>query len=182
MKHWIAALALLCAAIPTSAQARPSGTGTTRSAAVYVLFTNGWPNYGHETIQGGTIGGYRQWSRFAGIDARVTDLPMGGQGVHQGFIGAGPRVQTNRGKFQIFGNVDAGLGHAQYTAGWQPDGGYHWAGAQSSFAYFLTGGVDYRLMRKLSVRLGQFDYGSMQVLDSGLNPKMVSAGIVFKLF
>ena len=182
MQRLILMIVLMFAIVPAFAQTRYSGADTGPKKALYLLASAGRPNYGDEWIYGGTVGGSIQWKPYLGLDAHFTDLPMGASGVHQFFIGTGPRGKISRGRFQLFGNVDGGLGHVEYRTGPWVNGSYHAAGAQSGFGYFLTGGVDYALTRRLSVRLGEFDYGKISVLDSGLNPKVFSSGIVLNLF
>ena len=182
MKRLISAFVLMYAIVPAFAQTQYSGTALTPKKAIYLLASAGRPNYGREAIYGATVGGYVQWGPVVGVDARFMDLPFGATGVHQFFIGAGPRVRVTKGRFQIFGSVDGGVGHAQYTEDIEANSLYHASGAGSSFSYFLTGGADYVLTRRLSIRLGEFNYGSIQVLNDGLNPKIFSSGIVLKVF
>jgi hypothetical protein len=152
------------------AQTAPSATGGANSG-VYALFDGGRPNFGSNWLVGGTVGGYFQSKSLLGLDGKVAALRWGPSQDHQYFALIGPRFAFNRGRWTSFGTAEGGIGHARYFDG----SGY---GA----SWMLTGGLDIRINSRLRWRVGQFSYGGIDVLNHGLNPKIISSGVVIKLF
>ena len=152
-------------------QVKPAAEGGGADNGLYGLFSNARPNYGDQWLVGGTAGGYLQWNRFVGIDGRVTALRWGPSSFHQYYGVIGPRVALNRGHITLYGAGEGGIAHAR-TA---DDSEY--AGT-----WLLTAGLDYQIRPRIKLRLGEFGYGRIYVLEHGLNPKAVSAGVVVKLF
>lgn len=152
------------------AQAAPSASGGT-NYAVYALFDGGRPNYFSDWLLGGTVGGYFQSKGLLGVDGQLTALRWGPSQEHQYFALVGPRFAFRRRRWTAFGSAEGGVGHARYPDG--PAYGGSW---------MLTGGVDMRLNSRLTWRVGQFSYGGIDVLDNGLNPKIISSGVVVRLF
>lgn len=154
------------------AQAFPSATGGTRSR-VYVLLDAGRPNYGHEGLFGGTAGAYIQGRPWLGLDGQLIALRWGPSSEHQYFALVGPRFAWNRGRWTAIGTVEAGVGHARYDEGTASENGFSW---------MLSGGLDMRLNDRFKWRVAQFSYGRLDVLSSGLNPKIIGSGLVMRLF
>jgi hypothetical protein len=152
------------------AQAVPSANGGA-SYGIYGLVDGGRPNYYSDWLVGGTVGGYFQHSPWLGLDGQVTALRWGPSQEHQYFALIGPRFALDRGRWEAFGTAEGGLGHARFADSSAYGGGW-----------MLTGGVDMRLNARLSWRVGQFSYGRIAVLEHGLNPKIVSSGLVIRLF
>jgi len=138
---------------------------------VYALFSANRPNYVQQWLLGGTGGGYLQWNKFVGLDGRIIVSRWGPSPNHQYLGIIGPRVALERGKWTIYASGEGGIGHARYPGG----SGY-------GGSWLLTAGADYYLRPRIKLRLGEFGYGGISVLNHGLNPKTLSAGIVIKVF
>ena len=150
----------------------PSATGGSRSG-VYVLADAGKPNYRNDSLLGATAGAYIQGRPWLGFDGQLIALRWGPSEEHQYFALAGPRFAWNRGRWTAIGTAEAGIGHARYNEGTDSSYGFSW---------MLTGGLDMQLNYRFKWRVAQFSYGGIDVLDNGLNPKIISSGIVFRLF
>ena len=134
------ALLLLGAALPASSQAHYSAFGGGTRSGIYLLGTGGRPNYGADKVFGGTLGGFYQRHWLLGLDARLTDTKQAPDQVREYFYGVGPRVGIVFHRFSPFASLDAGLGHADYPAGWQANSVYHDQGGSTGFALMYTGG------------------------------------------
>lgn len=164
------------------AQEPPSAVGG-GSIGAYALFSAGRPNYGSQWLLGGTVGGLVQLKSFLGADGRVIGLRWGPSPDHQYAAVLGPRVAINDGRWTVFGSAEGGLGRARHTAGVNRHTGESYsAGAQTAGAWWLTTGVDYQMNRRFAIRAFEFDYGKIYVLESGLDPKILSGGIVIRPF
>ena len=169
---------LLATTQALSAQAAPSVTGGGFGRAyVFGEFTAGRPNYGTDFILGPTIGGYFTFNNWLSGEARGSMLRWGPSPFHQSVAVFGPRVQFRVGALKPYTSFEAGIAHAVY-----PDpAGTNNVGS-NVFTWEAIGGADYRLNRRLSIRVGEFSYGSIKVLSHGLNPKSISSGIVVHIF
>lgn len=163
-------LFILTSPLFARAQAAPSARGGARYG-IYGLVDGGRPNYHSDWLVGGTVGGYFQSSSLLGLDGRVIALRWGPSQEHQYFALIGPRFVLDRGRWEAFGTAEGGLGHARFADSSAYGG-----------SWMLTGGLDIRLNTRLSWRVGQFSYGGIDVLEHGLNPKIISSGVVVKLF
>lgn len=112
-----------------------------------------------------------------GADGRFMILRWGPSEDHQYFGVIGPRFAYSRGRWTGFGSAEGGLGHARYSA----PSFSHTIG-KTAPTWWICGGVDYELRPRMTVRVGEFDYGGISVLQNGLNPKVISAGIVIRPF
>ena len=79
----------------------------------------------------------------------------------------GPRVSASIGKIRPFGEVLIGVGHVNV----------HGLDSDTSFATAVGGGVDYRLIRPVALRL-QGDYVSTRFFGTTQNNLRLSTGIV----
>jgi hypothetical protein len=156
--------------IMVQAQAAPSATGGTNSG-VYGLFDGGRPNYYSDWLLGGTVGGYFQVKPLLGLDGQLVALRWGPSQEHQYFALIGPRFAIHRGRWRPFGTADGGIGRARYPNGSAYGG-----------SWLLAGGLDMRLNSRLEWRVGQLSYGRIDVLNHGLSPKIISSGVVIRLF
>jgi hypothetical protein len=168
-KYWTVVFLVLMSSL-ASGQVQPATKGGVKNG-VYALFSGGRPNYGDDWLLGGTLGGYLQRSHFLGFDGRVTALRWGPSPFHQYVAVAGPRIALGIERWTVYGTVEGGLGHASAPAG-----------SSYSGSWLLTAGVDYQINPRVKLRLGEFGYGGIEVLQHGLNPKTLSAGVVVKLF
>ena len=168
-KYWTVVFLVLMSSL-ASGQVQPATKGGVKNG-VYALFSGGRPNYGDDWLLGGTLGGYLQRSHFLGFDGRVTALRWGPSPFHQYVAVAGPRIALGIERWTVYGTVEGDLGHASAPAG-----------SSYSGSWLLTAGVDYQINPRVKLRLGEFGYGGIEVLQHGLNPKTLSAGVVVKLF
>jgi hypothetical protein len=81
----------------------------------------------------------------------------------------GPRASFPIGKFRPFGEVLFGAGHINANA----------AGSDTSFAYAIGGGIDYRLLRFVAWRF-QGDYVETRFFGTTQNNVRISTGIVLR--
>ncbi len=182
MKCWYKILWLSiifeAAFLPSFSQVAPATTGGS-SGRVFAFgeFTAGRPNYGDEFILGPTIGGYIQLNQLIGVEARGSLLRWGPSSFHQETALFGPRLQLSAGRFTPFASIDAGIAHAVYPVSYTNSK----LTGSNGLAWQVVGGVDYGLNHRFKLRLGEFTFGSIDVLN-GLNPKTFSSGIVMRVF
>jgi hypothetical protein len=68
----------------------------------------------------------------------------------------------------------AGAGYTQFpVASGQASG--------TKFSYQFVGGVDFTILPHIDWRVAEFSYGGLSILDSSINPKTLSTGIVLRL-
>jgi opacity protein-like surface antigen len=84
----------------------------------------------------------------------------------------GPRLSVPVGKFTPFGEVMVGVAHIH-------NGGTLPGPSNTSFAYALGGGLDYRLFGPIAVR-AEGDYLRTKFFSSTQNNLRLSAGVVFR--
>jgi opacity protein-like surface antigen len=84
----------------------------------------------------------------------------------------GPRVSVSVGKFTPFAEAMVGVGHIS-TGGTFP------GPANTSIATALGGGIDYRLIRPVALRL-EGDYVQTRFFSATQNNLRLSTGIVFR--
>lgn len=176
-----ALLVLILTSAVAAAQEAPAARGRATDGT-YALFSAGRPNYGDQWLFGTTLGGFLQWNKWVGVDGRFVILPWGPSPNHQYAAVIGPRLAYTRSGWTGFGTFEGGPGHARYPAGVTPAGVPYAGGADTEPAWWVTGGLDYQAGSRFSVRVGEFDYGKIYVLNNGLNPKSISAGLVFRPF
>lgn len=158
------------------AQVAPATQGGSVGLHVFGEFTVGKPNYGTEYLLGPSLGGYLQIKRWFGAEARGSALKWGPSPYHQGTALIGPRMQYPVHRFIPYGAFDVGVAHAVYP----PVPGK--LTAVNKLAWEMAAGVDYHLTHRIDLRLFDFTYGKIYVLQSGLNPKTFSSGVIFRLF
>lgn len=175
----------LCAAaalVPQFAagQAAPSAAGRA-NASLYGLFTGARPNYQNDWLLGATEGVSVQWKRFVGIDGRVSELRWGPSANHQYFGTIGPRVAFGNGRLSEYAAFEGGVAHVRYPYGVDGSGVAHSANATFAGVWTVNGGIDYRINPRFQIRVADFQYSNVYVLQ-GLNPKLLSAGVVWRFF
>ena len=84
----------------------------------------------------------------------------------------GPRLSVPLGKFTPFAEGMVGAAHI-HTGGTLP------SPSNTSFAYALGGGLDYRVFRPIALRV-EGDYLRTNFFSSGQNNLRLSAGVVFR--
>jgi len=82
----------------------------------------------------------------------------------------GPRVSASVGRFRPFGEVLVGVGHVSLNNG---------GGSDTSFASAFGGGLDYKVVKPIALRL-QGDYVNTRFFDRTQNNLRLSTGIVFR--
>ena len=172
-------LALFCIAASalSFAQVAPSTKGGGAGLHVFGEFTAGKPNYDSDFLLGPTVGGYLQFSHWIGGEARGSILKWGPSHYHQDMALVGPRVQYPFHRFVPYGAFDVGVAHVTYPPTVEAP-----VTSANKLAWELASGVDYPLNHRIDLRLFDFTYGKIYVLQHGLNPKGFSSGIVFRLF
>ncbi|WP_158748832.1 hypothetical protein [Acidobacterium sp. S8] len=160
----------------SSAQVAPATQGGGGGLHVFGEFTVGKPNYGTEYLLGPSLGGYLQITRWLGGEARGSILKWGPSPFHQDTALIGPRVQFPVHRFAPYGAFDIGVAHVTYP----PEPGK--LTSVNKLGWEMATGVDYHLTRRIDLRLFDFTYGKIYLLQNGLNPKTYSSGVVFSLF
>jgi hypothetical protein len=132
-------------------------------------------------VYGATLGGFIQFRRFIGLEARGGLLRSGSQ-LHRNTALVGPRVVFSHNRFRFDGVFLVGLSHAGYIH--QPitpgPGGYL-IGDGINTALELAGGVDYRVTHRLYWEIGDIGYNHIFV-QSGEGGVTFSTGLVVRLF
>jgi opacity protein-like surface antigen len=90
---------------------------------------------------------------------------------HQWELLFGPRASVSVGKFTPFAEAMIGIAHVH--------NGDFFDSSNSSFAEAVGGGIDYRLVRLLALRL-EADYIHTHLFDTTQNNFRLSTGIVFR--
>ncbi|MGB8011278.1 MAG: hypothetical protein WCF68_06680 [Terriglobales bacterium] len=89
--------------------------------------------------------------------------------VHEYNMLFGPRVSASVGKLRPFAEALFGVGHV----------GTNGVGSNTSFATALGGGVDYRVIRPIALRL-EGDYVQTRFISTTQNSLRLSTGIAFR--
>ncbi len=171
MYKYLVGIMILFTSGVASGQVQAANRGGAGDDGLYASFSGARPNYGEKWLVGPSFGGYLQVKSFLGIDARGSILRWGPSPNHQYLAVAGPRVAFRKERFTIYAAGEGGVGHARYPGG-----------SDLAAAWLLTAGVDYQIHPRIKLRLGEFSYGDIYVLQQGLNPKIISAGVVFRPF
>lgn len=119
--------------------------------------TNGW--------EGALTGNF---NRYLGITADFSGNY--GAGSHVYTYAFGPQIGIHVGKFRPYGHFLFGGN----TIGDDRAG-------DTSYAVLLGGGLDYKLMRSVAIRLGQADFVRTHHFDFGQNDFRFSTGVVLNL-
>jgi hypothetical protein len=94
--------------------------------------------------------------------------------VHEDTYLIGPRMLVPKGRFRFYGKALYGFGRFAFP--------YGYATEQDPVLAF-GGGVDYRLTRRISVRLLDGEYQRWRNFqDKGLSPYGASAGVAYRIF
>jgi opacity protein-like surface antigen len=111
-----------------------------------------------------------------GSQSFVEVTPNGPQNInvtgHEQEYLVGPRLSVPVGKFTPFGELFVGAAHI-HTGGILP------SPSNTSFAYALGGGVDYRVFRPIALRV-EGDYLRTKFYNSRQNNFRLSVGVVFR--
>jgi hypothetical protein len=116
--------------------------------------------------------------QYGSVDETVCVMPVGmtascttsGVGVHQQNYLFGPRVSVSLGKFRPFAHALVGISHVSGAAP---------IGSNISLGDAVGGGVDYRLIPRVSARL-QVDFLHTHFLGAGQNDVRISTGLVLR--
>lgn len=182
---WIAVLLCVCAGF-ANAQIPTSGN---------VFFGYSFENASSTALDGLTRPNYHGWEgslegKLAPFIGLVTDIsghygtqnfteltPVGGGGPvnvsvtgHQYEVLFGPRVSVPVGKLTPFGEFLVGVAHVS-SNGFSP--------TNTSWASALGGGLDYRLVRLVAVRV-EGDYIRTNFFSTSQNDIRISTGIVLR--
>lgn len=123
------------------------------------------------------IGIVTDFSQHFGSETVTQHLPSGLEEIakvtgHEWEILFGPRLSIPVGKFTPFAEAMVGLGHTS-------NGGDIPSTKNTSFAEALGGGIDYRLIRLIAVRL-EVDYLQTRFYSTAQNNLRLSTGVVFR--
>jgi opacity protein-like surface antigen len=111
-----------------------------------------------------------------GSQSFVEVTPNGPQNInvtgHEQEYLVGPRISVPVGKFTPFGELMVGVAHI-HTGGTAP------SPSNTSFAYALGGGLDYRVFRPIALRV-EGDYLRTKFYSTRQNNFRLSVGVVFR--
>jgi len=133
---------------------------------------NGW---------NGSLSGY--WNHFLGLTADFSGTygtpSYQGVGVstHLYTYMFGPVVHAHAGKLSPFAHALFGGAH---ISGAVSGGGVTVSSSDSGFAYALGGGVDYKFLPHVSIRVGQFDFLQTHISGDSQNNFRYSGGVVIR--
>ena len=174
---WTVLTAALSAALPAKAQ-----------LGLYANFGAAKLNRGSsDWIYGPGFGAYVDHGHFlflsTGIDLRGEVLGIGNSTKFDaGYIG--PRVVFRPHVLPIMPYVEGlvGAGHVELPTSSLPNA-INTGGSTSGtkFSYQFVGGVDYTILPRIDWRIAEFSYGGLSILNSSINPKTISTGIVIRL-
>ena len=146
--------------------------------AIYGTFTGGQlDTSGAPWLYGGTVGVYRDHGLgliAVGVDARGEFLRRDETSLNSGLAGIRLAVTPHVLPFKPYaeglvgvGNVGVGQGSAKTST--------------TDFEYKVLGGVDWTFFPRLDWRVVEFGYGGLTGDASGMHPKTLSSGLVFRL-
>jgi hypothetical protein len=148
---------------------------------IYANFSAAQLNVGDSNwVYGPTVGAYYDALHFgvgsAGLDFRAQLFNNNSTATLDSGL-AGIRVAVHPPVFPVKPYIEglAGVGHADFSA----------SGAATSatrFEYAFLGGVDYTLLPHVDWRVTEFSYGGISALGGSFNPKILSTGIVLRLW
>jgi opacity protein-like surface antigen len=183
---WCAVLASLALSVAVAAggQTLPSAEGTGASLWVggeYSNFAAGFPNGSSVRLSGiGAFANYN-WNHTYGIEAHARFLDFNSwNGETQLDLIAGPRYTfLHSSKYRPFAAFQIGSVKIQYPFS---------MGNGTSFAMVPSGGIDYRLSRRLAVR-GEYEFQFLPNSPNftnephfGIKPNGVSIGVSYRLW
>jgi hypothetical protein len=182
--HWLSFLVLLCFGSlchRADAQVPFPSVIYGPSVGMYGTFTDIKPNfrgYADYAVWGGTAGGYVQTSHVFGLEMRGSILRWGGA-QHQAAMSFGPRMALHFGPLTTY--VSA-LGGAARSWSWRdPSKPSLWVSSQVSPQVTGVAGVDMRVTRHISIRVGEMSYSQVFRTDRTLKTLGASAGIVYRV-
>ena len=168
------AVALLCVAVKSSAQAVPTATSA-GAAQAGLAVSIASPDYGQQYIKGVTVFGDLDLGNHLGVEADahlvsyVTPTDIG-----QNTFLIGPRYSFHRKRLAPYAKALAGLGLFEYQYDNIPH--YH----ESYFVYAFGGGLDVRASRHIVVRAIDFEAQRWPgYRTGGLTPYVTSFGVAY---
>ncbi len=177
------ALLSVAAVCPATAQI-VSGLQPHNNISVYATFpTDVTPDFRYyaPVLFGYSIGGYLQTPYFVGLEVRG-QIQRRENVQHQESALIGPRVAVRYGRFVPYGAFLIGAGN-----GWRfrhpPVAGQKFTKPveDRGTQWTLAGGVDFKVSRRFSVRLGEVSYSHLSLKEWDLTPVNITAGVVFRL-
>jgi hypothetical protein len=179
----ISAAAALIFSLPVSALAQASPAIRVPSALTAGgFYSNFTPDYTPNRLGG--MGVWVDWDLFGkwrlGAEGEARWLRFNqNYGSYEDNYFGGPRYYRRYGKFVPYVKFMMGAGELEFP-GNEGHGGY--------FAYAPGGGVDYRLSRRITIRLIDYEYqfwpsapgGGLPT--NGMNPNGFTAGVGYKIF
>ena len=127
-----------------------------------------FPHFGIVTDLSGHYGS-QSFTEFPPLGGGSVTVQVTGHELEAIF---GPRISIPVGKFTPFGEAMVGVGHIT-------TGGSGGGPSDTSFATALGGGIDYRLIRMVAVRL-EGDYMTTRFFGATQNNIRISTGIVIR--
>lgn len=131
-------------------------------------------------VYGPTVGAYYDAFHFgvgsAGLDLRAQLFNNNAAAkLDSGLVGL--RVAVHPPVFPIKPYLEglAGVGHAEFSL---PDA----SSSATRFEYSFLAGVDYTLLPHIDWRVVEFSYGGISALGGSFNPKILSTGLVVRIW
>ena len=180
-----AAIALLLIATAGTCRAQIiQGLQARTNLSTYgTLPTNITPNFGYygPVLFGYSLGGYLQTPYLIGAEIRGT-IQRRENAQHQESALIGPRFALRYGRLLPYSSFLIGAGN-----GWRfqvppVEGQKHIKPIEDvGTQWTLTGGLDFKVSHRFSVRVGELSYSHIYLKEWTLAPVNVTAGVVFRL-
>ncbi len=182
MRHRIAML-LVCAVLLFSAAAMAEDKADIFGGYQYLHVSSGTSGVSGVNLNGwnGALSGY--FNRHVGLTADFSGTygtpSFQGVGIstHVYTYMFGPVVRADAGKLEPFAHALFGGAHISGSAN---VGGVTGSASDSGFAWALGGGVDYKFLPHVAIRVGQFDFLQTHISGDSQNNFRYSGGVVFR--
>ena len=182
MRHRIAML-LVASLLLLSAAAMAEDKADIFGGYQYLHVSSGTSGVNGFNLNGwnGALSGY--FNRYLGLTADFSGTygtpSFQGVGVstHVYTYMFGPVVRANAGKLEPFAHALFGGTH---ISGAVSSGGVSVSSSDSGFSWALGGGVDYKFLPHIAIRVGQFDFLQTHISGNSQNNFRYSGGVVIR--
>jgi hypothetical protein len=152
---------------------------------IYANFSAAQLNVGNTNwVYGPTIGAYYDAYHFgiasAGLDLRAQLFNNNANAtLDSGLVGL--RLAAHPPVFPLKPYIEglAGIGHAEFSA---TGATTVYSTSATRFEYSFLAGLDYTLLPHIDWRVAEFSYGGISALGGSFNPKVLSTGIVVRVW
>jgi hypothetical protein len=150
--------------------------------SIFATFTDAKPDfhqYNDFAVYGFSLGGFVQTRHVIGLEIRGSILRWGGSDHEESGL-AGPRATLHFGRISPYASVLVGAANAWSFSNPSGEGQQRRGVEGVGFQWALLGGVDVRVKRNISLRVGELGYSKIYEQSKTLTPLYASAGIVYR--